>query len=139
MNPNKGKGLIMKKHVRLISVLSVLLASQASLFAAAPALNDKLLEKGKASYAANCLVCHGAAGDGNGPAGAALNPKPRNFIKDAYKKGDKVEQVFESISKGLDGTGMVGFSHLPEEDRWGLSYYVLSFNPKNTKKSKAKK
>jgi mono/diheme cytochrome c family protein len=27
-----------------------------------------------------CANCHGADGGGNGPAGSALNPKPRNFI-----------------------------------------------------------
>jgi caa(3)-type oxidase subunit IV len=31
-----------------------------------------------------CGSCHGAAGDGTGPAGAALNPKPANFTDPAF-------------------------------------------------------
>ncbi len=32
--------------------------------------------RGKQLYQANCASCHGAGGKGDGPAGAALNPKP---------------------------------------------------------------
>ncbi|MCZ7582047.1 MAG: c-type cytochrome [Deltaproteobacteria bacterium] len=35
--------------------------------------------KGKAVYLQYCAACHGESGKGDGPAGAALNPKPRNF------------------------------------------------------------
>lgn len=96
----------------------------------APALTPVVLEKGKAAYAMNCLMCHGEKGDGNGVAGAAMNPKPRNFMVDKFKQGDKVDAVFKTISEGLKGTSMAGFGHLPEADRWALSYYVLSFKPK---------
>lgn len=96
----------------------------------APALTPAVLEKGKAAYTMNCLMCHGEKGDGNGVAGAAMKPKPRNFIVDKFKQGDKVESVFKSISEGLKGTSMASFGHLSEEDRWALSYYVLSFKPK---------
>jgi mono/diheme cytochrome c family protein len=90
----------------------------------APASTPALLEKGKAAYTTNCLSCHGEKGDGNGPAGAYLNPKPRNYATDKFKKGDKVEQIFESITKGLPGTMMVAYGHLSEEERWGMAYYV---------------
>ena len=30
-------------------------------------------------YKSRCATCHGEAGKGDGPAGAALNPKPRNY------------------------------------------------------------
>lgn len=85
-----------------------------------------LLEKGKISYTTNCLVCHGEKGDGNGPAGAVMNPKPRNFAKDKFKKGDSPEALFQMLTTGLEGTSMVSFAHLPEDERWGLAYYVLS-------------
>ncbi len=113
------------KSVLLLAIVG-LMSSTVS-FAAAPKSSPALLAKGKASYATNCAICHGEKGDGNGPAGAALNPKPRNFIKDAYKAGMKVEQVFNSITKGLPGTMMTPYAHITEEDRWALSYYVLSF------------
>ena len=85
-----------------------------------------LIEKGKAAYSANCVICHGENGDGNGVAGAAMNPKPRNFMTEKFKQGTAPKLVFKSISEGLKNTSMTGYGHLTEEDRWGLSYYVLS-------------
>lgn len=90
----------------------------------------QILEKGKASYATNCMTCHGDKGDGMGVAGAMMNPKPRNFAKDKFKLGDKPAQVFKSISEGVPNTAMVAFSYLSEEDRIALTHYVLSFRKK---------
>ncbi|MCC6806336.1 MAG: cytochrome c [Deltaproteobacteria bacterium] len=100
-----------------------------------PKSTPQLIEKGTAAYKANCEVCHGPAGDGMGPAGQALNPKPRNFTE-PFKAGKKPEQVFKTISEGLPNTAMVGFAQIPEEDRWGLVYYVLSFDKAAAKKKK---
>lgn len=94
----------------------------------APASSPALIEKGKQSYTTNCLTCHGEKGDGKGPAGQYLTPPPRHFGKDKFKKGNKPEQIFESITKGLPGTSMVGFAHIPEDERWGLVYYVLELS-----------
>lgn len=94
--------------------------------AAAPKLTTELLEKGKTSYTTNCMACHGDKGDGNGVAGAMMNPKPRNFVSDKFKKGDKPENVFKTISTGLPNTSMMSFGHLSEEEQWALTYYVLN-------------
>lgn len=98
-----------------------------------PKSTPQLIEKGKAAYATNCEMCHGSKGDGNGPAGAAMNPKPRDF-SGPFKNGKKPAEVFKSISEGLAGTAMAGFAHIPEEDRWGIVYHVLSFDKPAKKK-----
>ena len=95
-----------------------------------PAKTPALLEKGKVSFTTNCLACHGAKGDGLGDAGKYMNPKPRNFLADKFKKGEKVADVFNSVTRGLDGTAMPGYGTLPEEERWALAYYVLTFRDK---------
>lgn len=92
--------------------------------------SPELISKGQASFKTNCAVCHGDKGDGNGPAGASLNPKARNFISEKYKFGSKPEQVFKTISEGSKNTSMAGFAHLSEEERWGLTYYVLGLKKK---------
>ena len=101
-----------------------------SIFAGPPKATPELLEKGKAAYSTNCLTCHGEKGDGNGPAGAMMNPKPRDFAVGKFKKGNKPDQVFKTITNGLAGTSMAGFGHLSEEERWALAHYVLSFKTK---------
>ncbi len=90
-----------------------------------PKKTPQLVEKGKASFALNCAACHGAKGEGDGAAAAALNPKPRNFAKDPFKHGSSVAQVYETLGTGSPGTAMIAFKHLPDEERWGLAFYVL--------------
>lgn len=87
-----------------------------------------LVNKGQAQYAAQCVVCHGAAGQGNGVAAAGLNPKPRNFTEaTGWKNGRKVAGVFRTLKEGLGG--MPAFASLPVDDRWALTHYVLSLAP----------
>lgn len=106
------------------STLAVALCCSAA-FAAPPAKDKALLDKGKAAFNVNCVACHGEKGDGTGPAAAALNPKPRNYTTEAFKQGEKPEDVFKSITEGVKGTQMVAFNYLPEVDRWAMAYWVL--------------
>ncbi|SRR6266568_222506 len=101
-----------------------------------PKKTAELLEKGKASFTVNCASCHGAKGEGDGVAAAALNPRPRNFTTDQLKNGAKVGQVFETLGKGMQGTAMIAFSHLSEDERWALAYYVIDLRAKSPKAKK---
>jgi high-affinity iron transporter len=109
----------------LATTLSTTALTATARAAKAPKETPALLAKGKAAFNANCVPCHGERGDGNGPLGKALTPKPRAFATEPFKQGDSPEQVYKTISEGVPGTPMVGFPALPEEDRWGLAYYVL--------------
>ena len=114
-------------------VSGVLLAATVSVAGTPPKESPALLEKGKSVFATNCVTCHGEKGDGNGPAGAYMNPKPRNFATEKFKKGDKPQQIFNSITNGLEGTAMTSYKHIPEDERWALAYYVHSFRSKKAK------
>lgn len=96
-----------------------------AVFAAAPKPTPELLAKGKASFAINCVACHGEKGRGDGVAAAALNPKPRNYATDSFKQGETPDDLFKTMQTGVPNTPMVGFGHLPEEDRWALVFWVL--------------
>ena len=92
---------------------------------AKPAPTKEMLDKAKTSFGRNCAACHGEKGDASGQMAAILVPKPRNFQTEPFKKGNKPEEVFTTITKGVPGSTMVAFTQLPEEERWSLAYYVL--------------
>lgn len=91
--------------------------------------SDEFRAQGKTVYAAQCATCHGPAGKGDGPAAAALTPKPRNFTSGEWKLGGTPAQVFNTISKGSPGTSMPPFDTLSVKDRWALVHYVRSLSP----------
>ena len=49
---------------------------------------------------ANCVLCHGQSGKGDGPGGAALNPKPRDWTDHAYMGSRTDDQLYEVIFNG---------------------------------------
>ncbi len=90
----------------------------------------ELIAKGKTLFQANCVACHGAEGRGDGPAAAALNPHPRNFTSaEGWKNGRSPAQVFKTVTNGIAGSPMAGFSTLSVEDRWAIVHYVESLGP----------
>jgi mono/diheme cytochrome c family protein len=59
--------------------------------------------RGKVVYMARCALCHGPEGKGDGPAAAALNPKPRNHTDGAYMNAQTDEQLLNVIHNGKGG------------------------------------
>lgn len=51
-------------------------------------------------YKARCALCHGAGGNGDGPAAAGLNPKPRAHTDKAYMSTLTDEQILAVIRNG---------------------------------------
>jgi DMSO reductase family type II enzyme heme b subunit len=89
------------------------------------------LSRGKAVYDQHCAACHGANGDGNGPASVWLYPRPRDFSAGLFKiKSTPAqalptdEDLFASITRGLPGSSMPSFSYLSEQERRDVAAYV---------------
>ncbi|MCC6216646.1 MAG: c-type cytochrome [Polyangiaceae bacterium] len=53
-----------------------------------------------------CSTCHGEAGKGDGPGGAALNPKPRNFADAAWQAKVTDEHLEKVIVEGGAAVGL---------------------------------
>ena len=90
------------------------------------------IAKGKALFEGKgtCFNCHGKTGEGNGPAGAILNPSPRNFTNCKFHKKRKDGELFWVVKNGSPGTGMpalVKGNVLTEEEAWHVLLYVRSF------------
>lgn len=89
------------------------------------------LSAGETVYRQHCAACHGESGDGNGSAAVWLFPKPRNFSAGLYKIQSTPsgslpsdEDLYRSVTHGLGGSSMPGFSYLPEEDLRRVVQYV---------------
>ncbi|MBX3332001.1 MAG: cytochrome c [Nitrospira sp.] len=93
--------------------------------------SPEAIEQGKAVYngKGTCFTCHGVDGDGKGPAGAKLNPAPRNFQHHGFWRHRTQGELFWIIKHGSPGTGMVGFGQvLSDEEIWALIQYERTFS-----------
>jgi len=84
--------------------------------------------RGASVYAENCASCHGATGDGKGPASKGLDPPPIAFTDKDRARHRSVFGLYQVIEQGLDGTAMPSFAHLPQDERWALAFYVGSLS-----------
>jgi mono/diheme cytochrome c family protein len=76
---------------------------------------------GETLYESTCQFCHGVAGDGNGPAASALNPKPKDFTDPEFWKNTNNEKIARTIMSG-HGRGMPAFRFLPEDIKAVIDY-----------------
>lgn len=63
------------------------------------------LEKAQAIFNERCAACHGTEGKGNGPASAALNPKPRNYTDGSWQASVTDAQLRKTIILGGAAVG----------------------------------
>src|SRR5262249_56138992 len=108
-----------------------------------PASSLETVEHGRRLYVANCVQCHGDQGAGNGYGAPFLVPPPRDFTTAAFKfrttgSGELPTDadLFRTISRGANGTGMPPWQFLLSEDeRWALVDYVKTFSPEFARRS----
>lgn len=108
----------------------------------APLLSAEEYSKVTAVYGANCAVCHGPKGYGDGPLNKynVLEPNPANFqnYKRFYDRTDDI--LWDHIANGIKWEGMPNF--LGKEDKakeikfdeayiWKLVAYVRAFHSTN--------
>src|SRR3990172_771503 len=101
-----------------------------------PAGSARLLALGKLIYGQQCSACHGVGGRGDGEAAYLLYPKPRDFVAARYRMVSTWERVptdqdlFDTITRGMPGSAMPSWGHLPAEQRRALVFYVKSLAEK---------
>jgi high-affinity iron transporter len=83
--------------------------------------------RGAALYQQHCTACHGVDGRGDGPAAKGMEPAPSSF-HDAERMAQRsAHGLYNTITLGVDGTGMASFRQLSEDDRWALAFHTASY------------
>lgn len=82
-----------------------------------------------------CSTCHGMKGDGQGPAGVALKPKPANFTDPEFWATRDKKHIEKVVREGGASVGksplMAPFgAGLSPDELSNLADYVMAFNPK---------
>lgn len=99
--------------------------------------NRSLFAEGRYVYERNCIVCHGARGDGQGEMAAPMAIKPRSFRGGDFKyrstpwgKLPTTDDLIRTIRNGRTGTAMGMFTHLTDTETRAVAEYLKSFSRK---------
>ena len=80
-------------------------------------------DAGRTTFQANCAICHGPRGLGDGPAAFTLNPRPVNLQVHVPQHAEG--EIFYWISEGVAGTGMPAWKDkLTDDQRWQVVRYL---------------
>ena len=98
------------------------------------ASSSELIQRGKELFKKHkCANCHGESLKGDGKVADSLMDawKHAVFVHDVtnpnyLKSGHEPEDLYQTITTGLDGTPMESYALLPEEDRWALVHFIRS-------------
>ncbi len=91
---------------------------------------DPVLARGSQLFAKYCTICHGEQGDGLGKFAYLMNPRPRNFKQGDFKLATTAnlipsdEDLLRTISRGMPGSAMPPWGHLPNSDLLSLVKFV---------------
>jgi len=85
---------------------------------------------GRRIYTEQCAGCHGDEGRGDGPAAAALVPKPRNFRDSAFWKDRTTAELESVVRSGKPASMMMAFGGaLTDAEIAAVVRYVQGFDP----------
>ena len=86
------------------------------------------VKNGKVLYTTYCTPCHGNSGKGDGPAAAALNPKPANHTS-AIIQAEPDGSLYYKITQGR--SPMPSYkATLTDAQRWSLVNYIKTLGKK---------
>jgi mono/diheme cytochrome c family protein len=103
----------------------------------APSATNESIELGKKLYVeTGCVKCHGNLGRGDGPSAPTLTDELGYPIRAAnlaeswtFRGGSSREDIFRTMSTGLNGTPMPSFSDsLSAEQRWAITDFIVSLS-----------
>lgn len=88
---------------------------------------ERLIGNGEEVFKRQCVVCHGDKGKGNGPAAAALRPRPAD-LTDPGKMGDYTEKKLAAVISSGKGMMPAFGAVLSSEDLQAVATFVYSLS-----------
>ncbi|MDA8383829.1 MAG: cytochrome c/FTR1 family iron permease [Betaproteobacteria bacterium] len=82
------------------------------------------LRRGAQLFQAQCAMCHGPQGHGDGPLAATLNPRPIALADRDRAAQRSLFALYQIIGGGVKGTAMPSFRAVSDDDRWALAFFV---------------
>ncbi|MFQ5911746.1 MAG: c-type cytochrome [Nitrospinota bacterium] len=83
------------------------------------------VKNGEVLYKKYCASCHGKNGDGKGPAGPSLKPRPTSFLDLKYMTMRSRVDHYEAIASGRPNTAMSPWKNtLTDREIWDVIAYI---------------
>lgn len=120
--------------LRLVSILSITVAAAVTV-----CFGAESMPIGKATFDAQCAICHGVSGDGQGPEAERFFTRPADLRRGSFKFRSTptgslpTDQDLERmIRRGLPGSGMIAQDHLSDVQIREIIAYLKTFSPRWT-------
>jgi putative heme-binding domain-containing protein len=84
------------------------------------------VEAGRKLFAVSCATCHGP--NGEGAQSHADTARPPDLTRGVYKAGNRDEDLFRVIAKGVTGSAMPSFETLGTSQIWRLVAFVRTLS-----------
>jgi mono/diheme cytochrome c family protein len=84
-------------------------------------------------FTANCVLCHGEKGMGDGPGAKTIKVKPANFTDEKMMAGETDGSLFWKMSNGR-GPMPAWKENLTDKERWELVGYIRKLTKDAAKK-----
>jgi len=93
------------------------------------------LANGRRLWMADCALCHGLEGGGDGASAPHMDPPPTAFRNGEFLERLAPAQVYNAVSLGVGGTAMPAFANAyTPQQRWDVAFYAMTlrdgFDPK---------
>ena len=89
--------------------------------------SEARLEKGARLFRINCVHCHGAEGDGDGPVAGYLKDLPAN-LRSAEVQSKPEAEIYDIVTRGREHLMPAFKGFLSAQERWAVAYYVKALN-----------
>jgi high-affinity iron transporter len=83
-------------------------------------------DAGGVIFAANCAICHGIKGDGDGQRREGINPPPANLTLPPWSDVISAIRMHGVIRNGVAGTAMPSWPVLSDRQIWDVVAYIHS-------------